>query len=315
MRHVLQRTLSVDVVETMLASYRTSSNRQHEVAWTAWKSWLSCNNVNVITPQTMLQFFQHLFVSKNLAPNTIANYKNSLSWPLKAAFDIDLQHVDFSRLLKGFFHLKPPSPVTVPEWDLGQVIHFYENLAEPLNKTQLFYKTLILIALATGNRCSELSAFQRDGLIFTNSGVTIPLRPHFLYKNQTLRRTPPPIHVPTFHYPLLCPVSFLNKYLESSSPSDRSHALFLHPKTSAALTAGRLGYWLVQAIRFAHSGHPVVKPHDVRKLAYSANWARKTDLQAIIQHGFWASAHPFLNNYLVSLPTPLPHFIAAGSHI
>ena len=315
LRFILQQNLSEDVVTTMLASYRTSSNRQHEVAWSAWKSWLHEKNVNVITVQTMLQFFQYLFASKKLAPHTISNYKNSLSWPLKEGFNIDLQHVDFSRLLKGFFNLKPPQPIAVPEWNLGEVLSFYENLAEPISVLQLFYKTLVLIALATGNRCSELSAFHREGLIFNNSGVTIPLRPHFLYKNQTLRRTPPPVHVPKFHSPLLCPVSFLHRYLESSSPSDQSRALFLHPKSSAALTAGRLGYWLVQAIRYAHNDRPVVKPHDVRKLAYSANWARKTDLQAILQHGFWASAHPFLNNYLVSLPTPLPHFVAAGSSI
>ena len=298
----------------MLSSYRQSSNNQHEVAWKALKIWLP-TTVNVITLQTILNFFQYLFDDKKLAPNTILNYRNSLAWPLKEAFGIDIHQEDVSKLMKGFFHIKPPSPASVPEWDLGQVLKYYENLPEPISTRHLFYKALILLALATGNRCSELSAFSREGLIFNNSGVTIPLRPHFLYKNQTLRRTPPPIHVPSFHYPLLCPVTFLTRYLESCSPSDNSRALFVHPNSFASLSAGRIGYWLVQAIRCAHSDHPVVKPHDVRKLAYSANWARKTDLQSIVQHGFWASAHPFINNYLVSLPSPLPHFVAAGSSV
>ena len=314
LRHILLQNSSADVVETMIASYRKSSNHQHEVAWTALKNWLS-PLVNVITVQTMLDFFQYLFAIRKLAPNTIMNYRNSLSWPLKEAFDLDLHRDEFSKLMKGFFHLKPPQPASVPEWDLGQVLTYYENLAEPLSNRQLFFKSLFLLALATGNRCSEMSAFCRDGLITNNSGITIPLRPHFLYKNQTLRRTPPPIQVPYFHYPLLCPVAFLKRYLESCSPSDNSRALFVHPTSFTSLSAGRIGYWLVQAIRAAHANRPVVKPHDVRKLAYSVNWARKTDLQAIVQHGFWASAHPFINNYLVSLPNPLPHFIAAGTSV
>ena len=314
LRLILLKTSSEQVVETMLASYRKSSNDQHEVAWTALKNWLS-PLVNVITVQTMQNFFQYLFDVRKLAPNTIMNYRNSLSWPLKEAFNLDLHRDEFSKLMKGFFHLRPPQPTSVPEWDLGLVLNYYENLPEPLSNKNLFFKCLLLLALATGNRCSELSAFCRDGVIFTNSGVTIPLRPHFLFKNQTLRRTPPPIHVPTFNYPLMCPVRFLKRYIASCSPSDNSRALFVNPSSFASLNAGRIGYWLVQAIRNAHADKPVVKPHDVRKLAYSANWARKTDLQAIVQHGFWASAHPFLNNYLVSLPDPLPHFIAAGSSI
>ena len=314
LKMILLKKSSENVVNTMLASYRQSSNNQHEVAWKAWKNWLP-PIVNVITLQTMLEFFHYLFEVRKLAPNTIMNYRNSLAWPLKEAFGVDLHLDEVSKLMKGFFHLRPPTPTSVPEWDLGKVIQFYENLAEPLNNRHLFFKTLILVALATGNRCSELSAFSRDGLIFNASGVTIPLRPHFLYKNQTLRRTPPPIQIPSFNYPLLCPVTFLKRYLASCAPSDNSRALFVHPQSFASLSAGRIGYWLIQTIRLAHTDCPIVKPHDVRKLAYSANWARKTDLQSIVQHGFWASAHPFINNYLVSLPSPLPHFVAAGSSV
>ena len=35
-----------------------------------------------------------------------------------------------------------------------------------------------------------------------------------------------------------------------------------------------------------------------RKVAYSINWARRADMSRIIKRGFWASVHPFLNNYL-----------------
>ena len=35
----------------------------------------------------------------------------------------------------------------------------------------------------------------------------------------------------------------------------------------------------------------------------------------ILEHGFWASAHPFLNNYLTPLEGPLPVCVAAGSRV
>ena len=250
-----------------------------------------------------------------MSPATILNYNKSLSWPLSLAFNVDFSDDRFSKLIKGFFHVRPPQSVSVPQWDLGKVLLFYENLAEPISPRLLFFKTIFLVALATGNRCSELAAFSRLGLIFSDSGVHIPLLPHFLYKNQTMRRTPPPVFIPVFDLPLLCPVAFLRRYVSVIRPADSISNLFVHPSSHAALTAGRVGYWLVQAIRAAHEQSPVVKPHEVRKLAYSVNWARKTDLQAIVQHGCWASAHPFVHNYLVSLPDALPHFIAAGARV
>ena len=74
-------------------------------------------------------------------------------------------------------------------------------------------------------------------------------------------------------------------------------------------------YWLVQAILAADVGNSVVRAHDVRKFAFSFNWARRADMSHIIKHGFWASVHPFLNNYLTPLEGPLPVCVAAGSRI
>ena len=314
LREVLSRQYQPPVVEAMLHSYRASSTRQQEVAWKALQSWLPPDALS-LTRDILLSFFVFLSRTKRLAPSTIQNYCNSLSWPIQLAFNIDCHHQDFSRLMKGLFHENPPKHTLVPQWDLGEVVNFFETLPEPLSLKSLFLKTLFLVALGTGNRCAELSAFGRDGLLFTDAGVTIPLRPHFLYKNQTLRRTPPPVFLPRFSSPLLCPVAFLQRYLSTSTPADSSRSLFVHPVSSLPLVVGRIGYWLTQAIRLAQSTRTIVRPHDIRKLAYSANWARKTDLLTIIQHGFWASAHPFLNNYLVTVPDSLPHFVAAGSAV
>ena len=77
----------------------------------------------------------------------------------------------------------------------------------------------------------------------------------------------------------------------------------------------RINYWLVQAILAADVVNSVVRAHDMRKFAFSINWARRADMSHIIKHGFWSSVHPFLNNYLTPLEGPFPECIAAGSRV
>ena len=60
---------------------------------------------------------------------------------------------------------------------------------------------------------------------------------------------------------------------------------------------------------------PLVRAHDVRKFAFSIHWARRADMSHILKHGFWASAHPFLHNYLTPLEGLLPGCVAAGSRV
>ena len=89
--------------------------------------------------------------------------------------------------------------------------------------------------------------------------------------------------------------------------------VFIHPSSSASLVAGRLNYGVVQAVSAANVRGSVIRAHDVRKFAFSVNWARRADLPHILSYGFWASAHPFLSHYLTTCPSVLPNFVAAGS--
>ena len=67
-------------------------------------------------------------------------------------------------------------------------------------------------------------------------------------------------------------------------------------------SASMVNYWLVQAILAADVGNSVVRAHDVRKFAYSINWARRAGhVPTFLNMVFWASAHPFLHYYLTPL--------------
>ena len=315
LRRALLASRPAEVVNTLLACYRPSSQRQQEVAWTAFRHWLPRDRSSV-TKDDVLAFLQYLFSARSLAPTTILNYRAALQWPLEEAFAVDFGHPDFSRFASGLFHLRPPTAPVVPQWNLSAVIRFYERVdSDACSFRLLLLKTLCLTALASGNRCSELAHISRRAIVDQGASITLPLIPRFLYKNQTASRCPPPISFPTFPNSSVCPVETLRVFLRRTATWHHRDFLFINPVSHASLVAGRINYWLVQAILAADVGNSVVRAHDVRKFAYSVNWARRADMSHILKHGFWASAHPFLHNYLTPLEGPLPGCVAAGSRV
>ena len=110
---------------------------------------------------------------------------------------------NFSLLAKAQFHLSPPTQRKLPKWSLN---HALETLQTPRfrNNTasmqDLFLKTIFFVAVASGIRCSELAACTREGISFDSNTVTIPSKEGFLFKNQTLDRTPPPVTFLNINY-------------------------------------------------------------------------------------------------------------------
>jgi hypothetical protein len=130
-------------------------------------------------------------------------------------------------------------------------------------------KCLFLVALASGNRVSDLAAVERSGILFESNKrrVTLPVKPGFLFKNQRLGRAPPNISFPSLESdPALCPVQSLSKYIrDTETPSGQ---LFLNSKTARPLHPSTLSRILAELIEEADPGH-LPRGHDVRILASS----------------------------------------------
>ena len=301
------------MVDTILACYRPSTYRQHKVAWAAFHRWLPRTNT-AVSKNAVFCFLQDLFMTKFLVPRTIPNYRSALKWPLEETFGIYFSHPDFSCLAMGLFHLSPPATPVVPQWNLLEVLYFYEGVDQHSCSAQrLLLKTLCLTALASGNRCSELAQLYHRAIVDLGTSLTLPMMHRFLYENQTAIRTPPPISFPNLPNSLVCLVATLRTFPCRSATWDHEDFLLVNPSSHASLVAGRLNYWLVKAIVAADSNGLVIRAHDVRKFAVSVNWTRRVDLRHIIHYGFLASAHPFLNTYLHSINPVLPPCVAAGS--
>ena len=312
LKEMYTQKYSANLAESLIKAYRTSSTRQFEVGWKTFKEWLP-ETVSEINELVVLNFLEYLFITKQLNPRTILAYRNSLSLPLKLAFDLDLQSETFSSLSKSQFLRRPPAPRIVPSWSLEAALTASNNLVNgELSEENLLLKTLFLTALATGNRASELSNLNRQTILFTTnfSQVSIAVRKGFLYKNQTMSRTPNNIVFPSLSEQISnCPVRALDLYLKKTY-SYSLHRYFFNPKTHKPLNNSTLAYWLCKAIKMLVPG-AMPRSHDVRKQAFSLSWARGTPLPTIVRQGFWQNQTPFINKYLNTVDSFRP-CVAAG---
>ena len=306
------------IADTLISAHRPSTNRQAQSVWKKFQAWLPAD-AEEITHNTVLQFLIFLHSTLNLNARTIINYRGCLALPLKTAFKIDFDHESFGLLTRSIFIKNPPARKKIPNWSLEAALETFSSprFALPhISSKDLLLKTLFLVALASGNRASELAATRRTGTILRAGTVILPIEPSFLFKTQSVSRSnPPPISFPTLgERDTLCPWRNLNQYIASTSPPAGSEAIFLHPTSNVPLTAGRLSYWLTKAIVTADKS--AIKPagHDIRKIAFSMAFTRGVPLEDILQRAFWHSPHVFIRKYLCMTSNPA-HSVVAGRSV
>jgi hypothetical protein len=229
------------------------------------------------------------------------------------------------------------SPV-IPVWDLGIVMSALKQAPfEPLGSAplkELTYKTVFLLAMASGGRRSELQALMFDDTYckFAPFGAQVKLsfNPSFIRKNQRASETNAPLIIPAiptgkeqFGHPN-CPVRALKLYhRRTKDPSIRKGRLHMfiplkdvtHGNEISSSTISR---WICSTIISAHHsllGHepPGIKAHEVRAVATSLRLFSKTPLNQIIDAGRWHSGGSFSKFYLRDLMSQENSIRSAGS--
>lgn len=305
LRQIFTKKFGIDVANTLLNAFRVSTQQQQEHAWKALQQWLRDRPITNLSLPLLLQFVRWLRISKNLASQTIAAYKSALALPLKEAYGLDLADPHFALLLKSLFLEKPPTRPQTLRWDLNKVLRLLRTTRFHLSsasKEDLLHKCLILVALATGNRGSELAALFREGLAYQRNGsLKLAVKPGFLYKNQTADRTPPPVLIQPLPKNQLCPVANLKRYIKMTDATE-GH-LFIHPETERPLNRGQIARRICTLIKEADpSGIPQM--HDLRRAAASIAWTRGIPPAQIVESAFWSRSDIFIKRYLRKCPNP-----------
>ena len=307
-----------EVAERLCKDLRASTRKSFEGIWRKFQDFLRKEEVQRITAGTALNFLEYLFSVRKLSPKTVLCYRNAIAEPLRVTLQIEVSDRTFNRLARAQFLARPPNKKTVPNWDVNQVL---QKLLQPdfrletCSPDNLLAKTAFLVALATGNRASELCAVVRGWIIFRQySEAILPVKPNFLFKNQRALRTPPNITIKGFAEvdPELCPLRALRIYLERTRELAEGDALFIHPTSGRNLQRPSLSLRLTAFISEVIPGS-FPKMHDLRKQAASLAWTRGVEPKDIVAAAFWSSSNVFVKHYLFN-PQALSMSCVALNH-
>ena len=262
-----------------------------------------------------------LFNEKNRCPSTIEGYRTAIADTLgNIPLDIS-NNTEIARLIASFHRDKQKSSRSLRKWDLSLVLHQVKQPPfEPLEEAPLKYitwKTIFLLALASGKRRSEIHAWTLYGLLCLGDWDQIQLTPcpSFIAKNQLAKeghQAVSPVVIPALKTPqddnhkdiLLCPVRDLSTYLKLTA--DLRHdktLLFISYKQghSKDIQCSTISSWINNTIKFCFSRVGDmdllgVKAHDVR-----ASLLPKPSMDQILQACHWKSHNTFTSFYLKDL--------------
>ena len=186
------------------------------------------------------------------------------------------------------------------------------------SEEDLLMVTMFLVALATGNRVSEIHALLRgsDYVEFCDEGVRLYTNPNFLAKNESPAFRKEPIFISKLFntngsvHPL-CPVVKLQEYLRLTS-SSTSVKLFVNPLTLRDLSLFKIRFFLCKFIRIAEP-ESFPKTHDLRKYASSFAFFRGMRVEDICNLVGWASFRVFKKHYLKSITEIKSAIVVLGS--
>ena len=207
----LEEKVGHKLAAQILKGKRKSTRYQNNVGWKAFQDFIRLMlsnppggfeeiSLDYPSPSILLAFCLWLRESRGLESSTIANYKASVASTLNAVYDLDCNSWEFKALKNSLFLEKPPKAPRIPDWDLRKVLDLLSSdkyNSSSASKFNLLKKSIFLIALAAGNRISEIAATVRNGIGHINkeSRVRLPVAPGFLFKNQRQGRNPPAIEI------------------------------------------------------------------------------------------------------------------------
>ena len=325
-----QRGFTAEVADRIAAPQRLSTRAIYTSKWSVFQRWCMEQQVDFGSPSIgdICNFFWYLFHDLNRCPSTIEGYRTAIADTLGNS-DLNIgSNTDIARLITSFYRDKPKKSRPLPKWDLALVLHkLTQPPFEPQEECTLkltTWKTVFLLALASGKRRSKIHAWTHDGTLCLGNWEQVQLTPSpsFIAKNQLAKEGPhivSPVIIPALKSDqdsrnldiLLCPVRALKHYLDRTKDSRTGrHLLFISYKLghSKDIQCSTISSWIKHTIQFCYSRPEStdmvltgVKAHDVRAFAASKAFYGGTSLDQIMQACHWRSHNTFTKFYLKDL--------------
>ena len=325
---IKEQGFSSPVASRIEAPQRRSTRTVYEAKWAVFVRWCETSQVDFRNPsiKQIADFLLHLFQEKNLQPSTIDGYRSAIADKLGNTSVNVGKDENLTRLLDSFHRDRPKGRRGVPAWNLSLVLHQLTKAPfEPLRKASLkhlTFKTVFLLALASGKRRSEIHAWLNKNIRHQAdwSKVSLYPSPSFLAKNHLAKEGPEcvapvviPALAPTLDKALkedrsLCPVRALRYYLDKTQDLRTGKELvFVSFKQgfNKDISPATISSWIKQTVVLCYDLSDQdsltlhqVKAHDVRAFAASKAFQGGISLDQILAACHWKSHNTFTQFYL-----------------
>ena len=325
---IKEQGFSSPVASRIEAPQRRSTRTVYEAKWAVFVRWCETSQVDFRNPsiKQIADFLLHLFQEKNLQPSTIEGYRSAIADKLGNTSINVGKDDNLTRLLDSFHRDRPKGRRGVPAWNLSLVLHQLTKAPfEPLRKASLkhlTFKTVFLLALASGKRRSEIHAWLNKNIRHQAdwSKVSLYPSPSFLAKNHLAKEGPEcvapvviPALAPTLDKSLkedrsLCPVRALRYYLDKTQDlRTRKELVFVSFKRGfdRDISPATISSWIKQTVVLCYDLSDQesltlhqVKAHDVRAFAASKAFQGGISLDQILAAYHWKSHNTFTQFYL-----------------
>ena len=223
-------------------------------------------------------------------------------------------HPLVSRFLKGVYESRPSLPHYKEIWDVSVVLNYFKTLPPPeeSNLKDITQRTVMLVALLSGQRCQTVHALTISGMKITNDTV------HFEIAKllKTSKRGKHQGHLELKSYPIdqrLCVVTCLRQYVKLTEPIRAGHdPLWLsYSKPFKPVNRDTVSRWIKNILEKAGVNTKVFSAHSTRAAATSAAHLNIVHTNTIMEVAGW-SRESTLEDSMTSL---LPEMSILGNNL
>lgn len=291
----------------LMDSWRPNSLKQYTTYLRKWNSYCGLHNIDATYPSIghVLDFMADCYQS-GLGYSAMNSVRSALSATLPNMDNYSVgAHPLVKRLMKGIFERQPVLPRYTEIWDIEQVLQFLRGMPdyEHIGLKELTLKTVMLLALATGQRRQSLQSLRVSSVHFTDSTCRV----EFPIKLKTTKpgKHQAPIMLRAFADSTTCVVRSLRAYLTKTSPlrvddsakQDKQDALFLsYHKPHQPVSLDTISRYLKTVLNAAGVDTKYT-PHSTRSASTSAALAKGTAIDAIMQCAGWKQESTFVKFY------------------
>ena len=297
-RYLNGKGLSTTATTVMEQSWRSGTRKQYATYLQKWRCYCSSRGIDPICPSVEdgINFLAELYDSGigYSAINTARSAVSSIvTLPNNTSFGA---HPMVCRFLKGVFELKPSLPKYKNIWDVNTVLTYLSSLHPPQDLTlkDLTFKTTMLLALLSGQRCQTLHLLSVSSMVLKHDSCVFTI-------HKLLKTSRPGKHVSALTFTAyspdnrLCPIVCLSEYVKRTSELRKGgdQLLVSFQKPHKPVSTDTISRWLKTVLEKSGIDTSVFKGHSTRAASTSAAAVCKIPLSTIMDNAGWSNATTF----------------------